>query len=252
MKKVQLWFLFLLISTGAAFSQACVIDTSNYNLFSPPTEELPCVVRDSFYDITLQVFCPPGLGGFNIDSIKVTNFPNLPTGCTKSAGPVSSTVYPLGRMCIRLSGTTTDTTGYYEILYNGSAYLNGVGQVPFSYIRANFPGTIPDYALTVINAGDACPNTQSTGIKHNAILANAFNVYPNPGNGVFQFELSAPSKAAGEINIHDLTGRFLYSQKTTPAFFYKTTLDISKYNSGVYFVEYRTVEGYAVKKVTIQ
>lgn len=254
MRKIQLFFLLLTLSTGAAFSQACVIDTNNYDLFSPASEELPCVVRDSFYDVTLQLFCPPGLAGVTIDSIRVTAFHNLPTGLSKTTYPPSGTMYPQGRMCIRISGTTTDTTGYYEVLYDGMAYTSQ-GNAPFSYLRMNLPGAIPDYALTVINQGDACPNTDTvaTGItKHNRNLGSVFSIFPNPTNGVFEFNLNTPEKTAGEINVMNVTGQLVFSQKTNPAFYYHTTINISQYPRGIYFVEYRTVEGVAVKKILVE
>jgi len=251
MKKIQLLFLFLVMATGA-FSQACVIDTNSFELFAPSSDVLPCVVRNAPYDITLQIFCPPTLGGISIDSIKVTSFPGLPVGLTKTTYPANGIVYPLGRMCINIAGTTTDTVGYYQILYNGTAYTQA-GNAPFSYLRANVPGALPDYALTVIDSGAFCAHTDTvaTGIK-NISNAAMFSVYPNPSTGVFTFALPQAQKLTGEITVTDITGRVVFTQKTEAAPFFQTTINISRFAKGIYFVQYRTAEGVASKKITIQ
>ena len=244
-------FLLTAIFYTAALGQACVIDTNNYQLLSPPSDQLPCVIRNTPYDLTLQLFCPPSLGGITIDSIKVTSFPGMPTGLTKTSYPTSGVMHPLERMCIRITGTTTDTVGYYEVLYNGTAYTSA-GNAPFSYLRNNFAGTLPDYGFTVINPGEACPNTDtvSTGIKNLNTARAAFSVYPNPTSGVFTFALNAEQKLNGEITVIDVTGRTIYTQATPAAPFFATEIDLSSFANGIYFVRYRTPEGTASKKIT--
>ncbi len=244
-------FFFTIISCTAVFSQTCVIDTNNYALFSPPSETLPCVIRNFSCDIMLQLFCPPTLGGIGIDSIRVTSFPGMPTGLVKTSNPASGTMYPFDRMCIHISGTTTDTVGYYEILYNGTAYTSA-GNAPFSYLRANVPGSLPDYALNVINPGDACTNTDTvaTGIKSLNTARTTFSVFPNPTTGLFTFSLNAEQKLNGGITIMDVTGRIIYTQVTQAAPIFQTEIDLSRFAKGIYFVQYRTTERTASKKIS--
>ena len=244
-------FFFTIISSTAVFSQTCVIDTNNYALFSPPSEQLPCVVRNSPCDITLQLFCPPTLGGIGIDSIRVTSFPGMPAGLIKTSNPASGTMYPYDRMCIHISGTTTDTVGYYEILYNGTAYTSA-GNAPFSYLRANVAGALPEYALNVINPGDACPNTDTlaAGMKELYSTRAAFSVFPNPTTGLFTFSLNAEQKLNGGITVMDVTGRTIYTQVTQAAPIFQTEIDLSRFAKGIYFVQYRTTEGTASKKIS--
>lgn len=250
MKKFQLFFFFLLLATGSTFSQ-CVADTNNTNMFAPPSEELPCVIRNQPYYVALQLFCPPALAGITIDSIKITSFNGMPTGITKLSNPANGIMYPLGRMCINVMGTTNDTVGFYQITYNGFAYTTA-GTASFNYIRANLPGALPEYGLSVIDSNDVCTNTTTSIKKYNRDLPNAFSVYPNPNKGAFTFALNAFDKTNGEINVRDITGRVIFSQKTTSSPFYETTIDISQYSKGIYFVEYRTADGYAVKKVSVE
>ena len=250
MKKLQLFFFVLLVSVSSAFSQSCVVDTNNYSLFSPPSEELPCVIRHQPYNITLQLYCPSTLGGITIDSIRVTAFHNLPTGITKVSTPVNGMMYPENRECIHVSGTTSDTVGFYEITYDGIAYTS-VGNPPFSYLRANVPGSLPDYALTVIDSGEVCTNTTTAIKKVSPALTEAFSVYPNPNHGIFELRFNSSAKTDGEINVRDITGRIIYSQKTASPF-YETSIDISQYSRGIYFIEYRTADGLGVKKVMVE
>ncbi len=245
--------LFSFLSITTAFGQACVIDANSYELFAPASDDLPCVVRSVPYDITLQIFCPPTLGGIGIDSIKVTSFPGLPVGLTKTSYPANGIVYPLGRMCISISGTTTDTVGFYEILYNGTAFTQA-GNAPFSYLRSNIPGSLPVYALNVINSGDACPQTDTVATSINRISNNgiAFTVNPNPTTGVFTFALNAEQQLNGEITVTDITGKTVYTQLTQAAPVFQTTIDLTRFAKGVYFVQYRTAEGTASKKIVIE
>jgi hypothetical protein len=242
--------LFSLVSFTTAVGQACVIDTNSYELFAPASDDLPCAVRGTPYDITLQIFCPPTLGGVNIDSIKVTSFPGLPVGLVKSVYPANGIVYPLGRMCINIAGTTSDTVGFYEILYNGTAFTQA-GNAPFSYLRDNIPGALPVYALRVINTGDACPQTDTvaTGINRISNRGIAFSVNPNPTTGVFTFALNAEQKLNGEVNVVDVTGKTIYTQLTQAASVYQTTIDLSRFAKGIYFVQYRSTEGMVSKKI---
>lgn len=242
--------LFVLISMATAFGQACVIDTTGYELFAPASDDLPCVVRGTPYDITLQIFCPPTLGGVTINYIEVTSFPGLPVGLAKTSYPANGIVYPLGRMCINIAGTTSDTVGFYEILYNGTAYTQA-GNAPFSYLRDNIPGALPVYALRVINAGEACPQTDTvaTGTAPIHNKSAAFSVNPNPTTGVFTFSLNAEQKLNGEVNVVDVTGKTIYTQLTQAASVYQTAIDLTRVAKGIYFVQYRNAEGMASKKI---
>ena len=245
--------LFSILSITTAFGQACLIDTTGYELFAPASDDLPCVVRGTPYDITLQIFCPPTLGGVTINYIEVTSFPGLPVGLTKTSYPANGIVYPLDRMCINISGTTTDTVGFYEILYNGTAFTQA-GNAPFSYLRDNIPGALPVYALRVINAGEACPQTDTvaTGIAPINNKSVAFSVNPNPTTGLFTFALNAEQKMNGEVNVADVTGKTIYTQLTQAGSVYQTTIDLSRFAKGIYFVQYRTSEGTASKKILIE
>ena len=251
MKTLQLTILLLISSRAFSFGQNCVIDTNNFELLAPVSEQLPCAIRDSTYDIVLQLFCPPSLGGVTVDSVRVTAFHGMPTGITKTSNPANGTVHALKRGCIHITGITTDTAGYYPVIYDGTAYTSS-GNAPFSFLRTNFPGILPDYGLTVINLGESCPTT-ATGIK-NLTTENksVFSVYPNPNNGTFQFTFNAEQKLIGQINVLDITGRVILSQRTEPTAFYTTAINLGNCAKGIYLVQYATAEGVFAKKISVE
>lgn len=252
MKKHLLFTAIAFLFSGVAMAQTCVIDTNNTNLLYPSSDNLPCIERNTPYNTVLQLFTPPSIGGVGVDSIKVTVFNGLPTGITTECNPSSCTMVGFGRACIAIQGTTTDTVGYYTIDYDGYAYTDQ-GTASFDFLRQNFAGTIPDYTLFVINPGDYCVNTGTSGINsNNQDLKSAFAISPNPNNGVFQFTLKNVAAMGGDITVTDMSGRTVYSQKHTSAFFEATTIDISDLAKGLYTVQYRTKGGVSTKKISIQ
>ena len=90
-----------------------------------------------------------------------------------------------------------------------------------------------------------------TGIGENTVNLSA-SVYPNPTTGVFAFALNAEQKLNGEITVTDVTGRTIYSKITQVVPFYQTTIDLSGFAKGIYFVQYKTDEGIAAKKISIE
>ena len=252
MKKHLLVTAIAFLFSGIAMAQSCVIDTNNTNLLYPASDDLPCVERNTPYYAVLQLFTPPSIGGVGIDSIQVTAFNGLPNGITTECSPASCTMVGFGRACIAIQGTTTDTVGYYVIDYDGFAFTEQ-GTASFDYLRQNFQGTLPDYTLFVINPGDYCANTGTSGINsNNQELKTGFSVSPNPGNGLFQFRLTHVSGIGGEISVMDMAGRTIYTQKNTAGFFDSTTIDLTGFAKGMYVLQYRTREGVSSKKISVQ
>ncbi|HLP52740.1 MAG TPA: T9SS type A sorting domain-containing protein [Chitinophagales bacterium] len=251
MKKHLLSFAALILVSVGAMAQACVIDSTNTDLLSPPSETLPCIERNVPYSTVLQLFTPPSIGGVGVDSIVITSFNDMPSGITSACNPSNCTMVGFGRACITISGTTSDTVGAYLIDYDGIAYTEQ-GAAPFDYLRANFPGVIPDYTLFITEAGAFCANTGANSIhSNNQELQSAFSVYPNPSAGIFRFSLNHVSAMGGDIIVTDMAGRVVYSHKNTAGFFEPTTIDISQLAKGVYTLQYRTKEGIAAKKIFI-
>jgi hypothetical protein len=246
-RKIFIAFLFATIST-ALFGQGCAIDSNNFELISPVSENLPCIERNVPYSATIHLFALPTLAGYPIDSILITTFLDLPTGITYSLNPNPGKLYPYDHGCVHLSGTTSDTAGSYVVDYNGYLYLSQ-GSPSFDYLRSAFPGVLPEYSLKVIEPGASCPNTPSA--INPLSRAAAFSVYPNPSNGIFSVEVSAASAKEGELSVSDVTGRIIYSQNIA-ADYTRGSINLSTYPKGLYQVQLKTTEGISAKNISIE
>lgn len=253
MKHILPALFLIFFSVNFSYAQ-CVIDTNNYSMFSPPADEIPCVYRGKPYEMVLQIYAPPNIATYTIDSISFSSFNGLPTGITTACSPAGCTFAGNERACINFTGTTNDTTGEYFVDYDGIVYLQGIGNPTFDYLRANYPGMLPDYYLNVIDSGTFCAATDTvpTGVKPVIQSTHLFTVYPNPNNGVFTFTVSPEQKTGGEVLVHDVTGRVVFRKKIPAVQFYETTLQLSEFPKGIYFVGYATADGVSTKKISVK
>jgi len=74
-----------------------------------------------------------------------------------------------------------------------------------------------------------------------------FNVYPNPSNGVFTIELDATEKH--DITVNNALGQTVISITTNGM---NTTIDLSKFDKGVYTVELKNNSSTYVEKVIVE
>lgn len=225
--------------------QICEIDTTNFQMITPPNDSLPCVERGVPYYAVMQFFCPPQIAGIDIFSIKVTGFQQLPAGITYSCNPDSCILYPWGRACIVFYGTTNDTAGIYTIKYSGMAYT-AQGNASFAYLQ-NL-GILPEYTLTVIEAGNPCREQQPSNIANQ--LYSGFNVYPNPAKDRLTIELKTTYNNA-TITLASLHGRTVYRQNLDRA---KSSfdIDVSAVSKGMYMLQLHTEKEVLLRKILIE
>ncbi|HHS95543.1 MAG TPA: T9SS type A sorting domain-containing protein, partial [Phaeodactylibacter sp.] len=76
--------------------------------------------------------------------------------------------------------------------------------------------------------------------------SNTPSIYPNPSNDIFHIHL--PQKEVGYLNIFNVHGKLLY---TWSGFTQNKPLQInaSSWNSGIYFLNYRTTRGFYTAKL---
>ncbi len=84
----------------------------------------------------------------------------------------------------------------------------------------------------------------STGIEQQEALR--FNVYPNPGNGLFTVNLNTDKSA--EIQVYDMLGAQIFSMNATTSI---SQIDLSAYSEGVYFIWVKSGESTSVKRLLI-
>lgn len=160
----------------------------------------------------------------------------------------NSTNFPLVRL--------TDGTNVY---YATTTDWNRIGAVATDSLEDTAYFTLPTipagtYSLVVVANGFASNPTIMklpcvlTDVP-NAIESSSITVYPNPNNGVFTVESSAPFKSI--IRVYNLVGQQIMSQTLTSS---KNQLNLSSQPAGVYYYRVLTETGGLITngKVVIQ
>lgn len=250
MKKIFTLVAALLVLGFAVKAQnVCTVDNSNTQIGITPNDTVaPHIIRGVAFDTVAQIYVPQSISysgvsltviWLNIDS--VNGFPN---GISYSYNPgVSDTIYGGGRQCIRLSGTTMDPAGVYNLNFFGHAKAQVFGFLDTTVSLSQLGGAF-GYFLTV----DGGVGIHAVGGNFNSAL----NVYPNPTSGVFDLTLSNIETVDGEVMVYDMTGRKVYAQKVDATGFYKTTIDLSRFAKGLYTVQVRTENGVASKNISVE
>lgn len=268
MKKFYLLF-FVALFTVAITDAQCTINASAQTTpgANPTANNLPCVIRGVAYDQTVQGKIQQSWDTVilvvsahaDIDSVRMDSITGLPNGISWAKNP--DVLIGGGNGCVRFAGTTNDPTGRYNLTAYGTVWFHVTSPGFAPYVPAidtfiqragnlNQFSPFGDYYLDVINQGDVC---HAVGINDfSSDLNSALSVYPNPSNGSFEVRLNAGSRVNGDINVIDMTGRIVYSQKLDVLGLYNTTVDLTKFSKGLYTVQLRTAEGFASKNISVE
>ena len=239
--------------TGNA-QTVCTVDNSNMKFgITPNDTTAPHIVRGVAFDTVAQIYVPDSITfmGYkatiywlNIDSVN-----NFPTGIIYTENPgASDTIYGGGRQCFKLSGTTMDAVGQYNLAFHGHVRVHvviiaGIYAIDTTVSLAQV-GSQFGYFLTV----DGGVGINDIGSNFNSSL----NVYPNPTNGKFDLTLSNVDNVNGDINVYDMTGRKVYTQRVDATGFYNTSIDLTGFAKGLYTVQVRTEKGVAAKNISVE
>jgi hypothetical protein len=78
-------------------------------------------------------------------------------------------------------------------------------------------------------------------------------IFPNPSSGLTTVEVSGAVNNGASLEILDLTGRLIHSEKmNATANFAESFVDISSYNSGTYLVKIKTNDRVYTKSLVKQ
>ena len=92
----------------------------------------------------------------------------------------------------------------------------------------------------------------NVGIEENNYLSK-FNVFPNPNNGRFNIQIQTSQSEDININISNLLGQIVYSEKVSITNSLNKWLDLSHLKKGIYSVRLKNNnKNFITKKVTIQ
>jgi len=79
------------------------------------------------------------------------------------------------------------------------------------------------------------------------------NVYPNPGNGIFNIDVNNPSEEAFEIRVNDIYGRLIYQEYISETSSkQKHIIDLSNIAKGVYILTIKSDTGKSIIAITKQ
>jgi len=106
--------------------------------------------------------------------------------------------------------------------------------------------------------GDVCyldhmrVTSDITGITEKD-ASTSVNVYPNPSKGITNVNISLANLSNVEMNILDITGKKVWSQNagSMTAGTYNVKVDVSNFESGVYFYQLITETGTTTKKLYV-
>ena len=273
MKKITTFLTFALIAFSA--SSQCTIDQSNTDFLSPRPDSLSCVERDVYYEQVFQFAIPASinLSDFipnipfpyilNIEEVVIDSVTGLPDGISYVSNP-SDGVLPGGQKgCALLSGITNDPAGDYPINFSGYITVRGFpipgifdGDTTFDFsVLQNMgggggfgPGQV---SVKVIEPGDPC--REALGIdKMNPELQSALQVYPNPSNGLVNFEVRNMRLNSMEIEVYDFTGRRVFAEIFSLNGGLNKQMNFADLPKGMYAVLLKTDAGIASKNLVLE
>ncbi len=92
----------------------------------------------------------------------------------------------------------------------------------------------------------------TTGIPVQKQESVSLEVYPNPTNGVCSININSSGKDNYLLEVKNMLGQLLYSEKLTDfSGIYTQQLDLKRYGSSVYFVSLKTQSNETVRKIIV-
>ena len=195
-------------------------------------------------------------GGFGTDSITVdfgTNsgavsvFPI--NSCGSGVGDSISVIVNSIDTSVSLVGmaiSSNENGAIYQWIDCGNGNSAIGGEASQSYT----PVVNGDYAVVVTNNGcvdtSACYNYLLTEVNNANVRNERINIYPNPSSGNILIDLRGNSIKNSSIEIIYLLGKTVYQEKDAQKL---TSIDLSGFSRGVYFLNFKNEEGSTVYKI---
>lgn len=107
--------------------------------------------------------------------------------------------------------------------------------------------------ITNANENDMKRIGKNVGSNDGKLTIEKMNFYPNPNTGKFNLSFTLPEKGDAEINILNIDGKNVYTEKLNNfSGNYDKEIDISKNAKGVYFVKLEQGKHAQVKKIILE
>ncbi len=245
--KTSLLCFFSLFFSVFASAQTCQPDTTDFNLFSITQDSIPCIIQSEPYYFTSYFYVPDTFFGYQVFWAKVTGISGLPNGITYTCAPQNCQIQADEHGAICISGTTTDTAGFYNVTFSG-IISSSAGNFTLAQIEG-FGGPPTTYTFTVKNAGESCTQVPSS-IRPNT--AQEFvEVYPNPGHGIFYVDWKNMEATVHRVQVTDISGTTIVLEKESAIGKKNMMLDLTGFASGMYLVHIKTDAGDVVRKISL-
>jgi hypothetical protein len=133
----------------------------------------------------------------------------------------------------------------------GGYYSAGGNSLSFTIAEMTMVQTFiqPSNMLT---QGFQQPEPLTTDIAESKTMHDEVMVFPNPSNGQFNISYNALNSGDYHVQIFDLVGQIIYAQDYSAAFGPNLiTIDISRFDQGIYFLELRSTDSDGIRKSSI-
>lgn len=187
-------------------------------------------------------------GTFFIDNtgeqIITLNFA-VPAGNAMEMRVTSADVY-LHRNNTGVSYPYTEGTGAVTITGSsaGAAYYYYFYDWQISVEGSQCPGPVAQADVIV----DVC-----LGVDENADILSRINIYPNPNDGQFTFNIDVPGTADFTFTVTDMLGKNIFSKTNKNITgFYSENMNLKNVESGIYFATLQLEGKTYVKKIVIE
>lgn len=270
MKKLLTLLLCFSMLYVASAQVACHADTARYRDSSAGVYPLPyeaqmspngginraaCLGRPYRFVFTVKVADSLTFGGVRLplDSVRLaTNgaIAGLPAGITYSCNPPNCSFEKNTYGCVLLSGTPTAANPLtnYNLVITGTVVIQGFG------ISQTFPGNFAQGAYTlklVATNSPECPPT--TNYEATDALFSNLSFTPNPASQTLQLNFNTLTNNDLQINIIDLTGKILITQKQNFSVGQQTmNIETAWLPNGIYFLQIQQFDKTLTKKLIIQ
>lgn len=185
---------------------------------------IPCIEKGVAYNNSIQftMFSQFNFQGQQqVDSIEFVSITNLPCGLCWAVNKANKRYAANEDGCIKISGTTNDTSGQYKLALSFKAWINGtpVGiTVPASLVDQT---GIALFVRVKDNAGSNCPNVDTSsnannltasascpvGINELAVNISEFKIVPNPMNLQATVSFFAEQQGNFTLRVTDIAGK---------------------------------------------
>lgn len=134
---------------------------------------------------------------------------------------------------------TTDAVYNIEVITNGPISTQDLGTI------------FPMLNGEVVNADVTIHGT--TGVKDTYTQAGYFNVFPNPTSGIVNIEYALATEGNVQLNVTNVLGQSVFAANLgNMNTLNMKTLDLSRFESGVYNIKLSSEKGEIVKKIILE